>query len=270
MIPIVPVAPILSNQLSHRVAIVTGGGSGIGKGICLNLATTGATVVVADISINSANATVEEISEGGGSAKSLELDVSDHQSVVQAAEILRSLELSPDILVNNAGIFNLNRIEDISEELFDNMIAINLRGPFLMIRTFLPHMIDNSWGRIISISSTAGKTGEAFASHYCASKRGLIALSNSASIEAAPNVTVNCICPGFVNTPMTQTESTFRSNLESGVSEEEVVEQIRQQIPLGRIGHPTDIANAIIWLSLDSSNYITGQAINVDGGVDFH
>ena len=128
----------------------------------------------------------------------------------------------PDILVNNAAIFQMAALEDIDPRSWDRMIEVNLKGPFLMMQAFIPHMVDQGWGRVISISSTAGKTGEAFASHYCAAKRGLIALSQSAAPEVAP-VTVNCVCPGFVETPMTRTETRFWHSRDPEMSEEQVV-----------------------------------------------
>ena len=255
--------------LEGRTALVTGGGSGIGRGICEELARVGAGVLVVDTSPGSAADTAAMLTDEGHPARAIRLDVTDSTAIGEVRSILEDEGSMPDILVNNAAIFQMAALEDIDPRSWDRMIEVNLKGPFLMMQAFIPHMVDQGWGRVISISSTAGKTGEAFASHYCAAKRGLIALSQSAAPEVAP-VTVNCVCPGFVETPMTRTETKFWHSRDPEVSEEQVVAGMRDQIPLGRMGRPEDIAKAVRWLSLPSNDYITGQAINVDGGLDFH
>ena len=258
-----------ADTLEGRTALVTGGGSGIGRGICTALARAGASILVADISPVGASGTTGGLADEGHTARAISLDVTDSAAIGEVRSRLEAEGYMPDILVNNAAIFEMAALEDIEPASWDRMIEVNLKGPFLMMQAFIPRMVDRGWGRVISISSTAGKTGEAFASHYCAAKRGLIALSQSAAPEVVP-VTVNCICPGFVETPMTRTETRFWHSRDPDISEEQVVERMRDQIPLGRMGRPDDIAKAVRWLSLPSNDYITGQAINVDGGLDFH
>lgn len=255
--------------LEGRTALVTGGGSGIGRGICAEMARAGAAILVVDIAPESAAGTADGLAREGRRARPVALDVTDSAAIGEARSMLEAEGSMPDILVNNAAIFEMASLEDIEPASWDRMIEVNLKAPFLMMQAFIPHMLERGWGRVVSISSTAGKTGEAFASHYCAAKRGLIAVSQSVAAEAAP-VTVNCICPGFVETPMTRTETTFWTSREPGISGEQVVARMRDQIPLGRIGRPADIARAVRWLSLPANDYITGQAINVDGGLDFH
>ena len=255
--------------LEGRTALVTGGGSGIGRGICEELARAGAFILVVDISPTGAAGTTRGLTDEGHTARAISLDVTDSAAIGEVRSRLETEGSMPDILVNNAAIFEMGPLEDIDPRSWDRMIEVNLKGPFLMMQAFIPHMVDQGWGRVISISSTAGKTGEAFASHYCAAKRGLIALSQSAASEVVP-VTVNCICPGFVETPMTSTETRFWHSRDPGLSEAQVVKNMRDQIPLGRMGRPEDIAKAVKWLSLPTNDYITGQAINVDGGLDFH
>ena len=258
-----------AETLEGRTALVTGGGSGIGRGICEELARAGAQILVVDISPGRAAETAAMLTGRGSEARTIGLDVTDSAAIGEVRARLEAEGSMPGILVNNAAIFEMGALEDIDPRSWDRMIEVNLKGPFLMMQAFIPHMIDRGWGRVISISSTAGKTGEAFASHYCAAKRGLIALSQSAAPEVVP-VTVNCICPGFVETPMTRVEARFWHSRDPGLSEEQVVERMRDQIPLGRMGRPDDIAKAVRWLSLPTNDYITGQAINVDGGLDFH
>ena len=256
--------------LEGRTALVTGGGSGIGRGICRELARAGARLLAADISYEGALDTADLLSLDGHQARPVPLDVTDSAAIGGIRSRLEAEGWMPDVLVNNAAIFGMAAIEDIEPAEWDRTIEVNLKGPFLMMQAFIPRMIEQRWGRVVSISSTAGKTGEAFASHYCAAKRGLIALSRSVSLEAAPHVTVNCICPGFVETPMTRTETRFWQSRDPNISEAKVRMRMRNQIPLGRMGRPEDIAGAVRWLSLPVNDYITGQAINVDGGLDFH
>jgi NAD(P)-dependent dehydrogenase (short-subunit alcohol dehydrogenase family) len=258
-----------AETLEGRTALVTGGGSGIGRGICEELARAGGRILVVDISPGRAADTAAMLTDRGLGARPIALDVTDSAAIGEVRSRLETEKSMPDILVNNAAIFEMGSLEEIDPRSWDRMIEVNLKGPFLMMQAFIPHMVDQDWGRVISISSTAGKTGEAFASHYCAAKRGLIALSQSAAPEVAP-VTVNCICPGFVETPMTRTETRFWHSRDPSVSEEQVVQRMRDQIPLGRMGRPEDIARAVRWLSLPTNDYLTGQAINVDGGLDFH
>ena len=138
-----------------------------------------------------------------------------------------------------------------------------------MMQAFLPGMLEREWGRIISISSTAAKTPGSLSSHYCAAKKGLVALSQSVALTAAPHVAVNCICPGYVETPMTATETKFWHETGRNESPQAALEQMRAAVPMGRLGTPEDIGRAIRWLCQPESGYITGQAINVDGGLDF-
>ena len=259
-----------SDDLRGRTAIVTGGGSGIGRDICTEIASAGANMLVIDVSADGAADTAAQLTETGVTALPIELDVTDSSAITAVRHTLTADDLMPDILVNNAGIFELAPLEDIDVAAWDRMIDVNLKGPFLMMQAFLPHMIDQQWGRVVSISSTAGKTGEAFASHYCAAKKGLIALGQGAALAAAPHVTVNCVCPGLVETPMTKYETRFWHDSNPDVSEEEVLDRMRQQVPMKRMGRPGDIARAVRWLSLPANDYFTGQAINVDGGLDFH
>ncbi len=258
-----------AETLDGRTALVTGGGSGIGRGISEELARAGALVLVVDMRAGSASDTATSLVRRGLAARPITLDVTDSAAIGEVRSMLEAEDSMPDVLVNNAAIFEMGALEDIDPSSWDRMIEVNLKGPFLMMQAFIPCMVDRGWGRVISISSTAGKTGEAYASHYCAAKRGLIALSQSAAAEVAP-VTVNCICPGFVETPMTRVETRFWHSMDPSVSEQQVVERMRDQIPLGRMGRPEDIARAVRWMSLPTNDYLTGQAVNVDGGLDFH
>ena len=256
-------------SLDGRRALVTGGGSGIGRGICHVLGEAGAEVVVADISAAGAAETVRLLRDEGVVADAVVLDVTDSIAISRVRGELETEGRSIDILVNDAAIFEMASLEELEVESWDRMIDVNLKGPFLMMKAFLPGMLEHKWGRIISISSTAAKTPGTLCAHYCAAKKGLIALSQSVALIAAPHVAVNCICPGYVTTPMTSTETRFWHETGRNVSEGAALDQMRAEVPMGRLGTPEDIGNAIRWLCLPDSDYITGQAINVDGGLDF-
>ena len=225
---------------------------------------------MADISADGAAESVRQLGDEGAIADAVVLDVTDSTAIAQAKAELEASGPPVDILVNDAAIFEMAPLEEIDVANWDRMIDVNLKGPFLMMHAFLPGMLEREWGRIISISSTAANTPARYVSHYCAAKKGLIALSQSVALTAAPHVAVNCICPGFVETRMTAIETTFKSDIGLMDTEADVLADIRAQIPMGRLGTPDDIGRAIRWLCLPESGYITGQAINVDGGLDFY
>jgi 2-hydroxycyclohexanecarboxyl-CoA dehydrogenase len=262
--------PVTDNDLERRVALVTGGGAGIGRAICLCLAAAGAVAIVADIDKSAAEQTVALILNRHGRGLAVHLDVTDAPAIAQVAGQLTQAGCPPDVLVNNAGLFAQAPLAEIDEDAWDRMMEVNLKGPFMMMQAFLPHMLTQGWGRVVSVSSTAGKTGEAFASHYSASKRALIALSQAVALEVAPAVTINCVCPGIIFTEMTKAEVEFRRTLGGDQDAAAIVEAMSSAIPLRRLGTPSDVASAVGWLCSPAAGYVTGQAINIDGGLDFH
>jgi len=244
-------------NLANRVAIVTGGGRGIGQTIALKLAEVGATVVVNDIGEASPVGSVaEEIKAMGGQSLAVLADVSSSSDVARLVEETMAAYGKVDILVNNAGIARDQLIIRMSDEDWDKVLSVNLKSAFLCSRAVLRHMIKQRWGRIISIASIVGLVGNPGQANYASAKAGVIGFTRTVAKEvAARGITANAIAPGFIDTEMTQR------------LEEDWKQQIRKQIPLGYFGSPRDVAEAVAFLASEEARYITGQVLSVDGGM---
>jgi NAD(P)-dependent dehydrogenase (short-subunit alcohol dehydrogenase family) len=248
-------------SLLGSTAIVTGGASGIGLAISERLARDGAKVSVLDLDGAQAERAAQGIRDAGGAAIACEVDVSDRARVEGAVERTRA-ELSPVLaLVNVAGIDAFDRFVDISTELWERVIAVNLTGTFHCIQVSLPDMLDARWGRIVNISSSSAQTGAALMGHYSASKGGVIALTKTLALELGPlGITVNTIPPGAIDTPMS------RRAAEAGRFGGGTLDDVARHLPVRRIGVPEDIAAACAYLVSDEAGYVTGQVIGVNGG----
>ena len=244
-------------MLSGKTALVTGAGRGIGKAIAKKLASLGATVVVNySGSKEKAEETVAEIVEAGGSAEAMQCDVSDFKACEELAKAVVAKYGKLDILVNNAGVTRDGLLMGMSEDDYDKVLDTNLKGAFNMTRHFSRVFLKQRSGRIINISSVSGVMGNAGQANYSASKAGLIGLTKSVARElAGRGVCVNAVAPGFIETDMTN------------AMKEDAKKKLIENIPLGRIGKPDDIAEAVAFLAGDASAYITGQVLCVDGGM---
>ena len=243
-------------KLNNKVAVVTGASRGIGKGIAETFAKAGAHVVCVSRSENVLKSVADAINGSGGSASVYACDVSDSNAYQDMIKDTVANHGSVDILVNNAGITRDTLIMRMSEEDWQTVIDINLKGAFNGIKAVTRVMMKQRAGRIINITSVVGLTGNPGQANYAASKAGLIGLSKATAKElASRGITVNSIAPGYIATDMTDTMT------------DQTKETLNSQIPLGRIGSPDDIAAAALFLVSDEAGYITGQTITVDGGM---
>lgn len=244
-------------MLTGKNALVTGAGRGIGKAIALELAAKGAFVIVNyNGSKEAAEQTVAEIKAAGGDAVAYQCSVSDYEACGAMITALIKEYTHIDILVNNAGITRDGLLMKMSEEDFDAVINTNLKGCFNTIRHMSRYFLKQRAGKIINISSVSGILGNAGQANYSASKAGVIGLTKAVARElASRGINVNAVAPGFVETDMTDALS------------DSVKENLKSQIPLGKIGHPQDIAKAVAFLASPDANYVTGQVLSVDGGM---
>ena len=244
-------------DLKGQNAVVTGATRGIGFGVAKALSAAGAAVACIGTNAEKLNQSVAEIVEAGGSAKAYVCDVSKSEDVAAAGkQILEDFDGKVDILVNNAGITRDMLVRRMTDEQWDDVIAVNLRGPFLVTRAFVEAMRKKKYGRIVNISSISGLIGNRGQANYSASKAGVIGFTRTVSKELANrNITVNSIAPGFIETDMT------------AVLDPAIVTEMKNRIPLGRFGAPEDIANAVLYFVSPDSSFVTGQVIAIDGGM---
>lgn len=240
--------------MSNKLALITGGGAGIGKGITLKLASNGINCVIFDI--QDASAVVKEALSLGVKSSFMKVDVTDSKSVQSAVQDVSSSLGDINILVNNAGITRDNLLMRMKEEDWDKVMQINLKGVFNCTKAVIRGMMSSRWGRIISISSIVGIMGNAGQANYAASKAGIIGFTKSIAREVGSrNITANAIAPGFIKTEMTDKLP------------EEVRKDYLLKIPLGKFGEVEDVCNLVSFLISDEASYITGQVIQVDGGL---
>ncbi len=243
-------------SMEGRVAIVTGAAKGIGRGVARTLAREGADIVIADINLQGAQQVADEIQASGRKTLAMKVDISCKQDVLDAVEATIQTFDRIDMLVNNAGIAEPETVEDLSEADWDRTININLKGPFLFSQAVIPQMKKQGGGRIVNISSIAGKIGGICAGPaYAASKAGVMCLTKSFSKALAKfNILVNSVSPGQIDTDLNK------------LFPEDMNKIFMEAIPLGHYGQPEDIAEAVAFLCSDKARWITGEIFNVDGG----
>jgi 3-hydroxybutyrate dehydrogenase len=255
-------------KLENRIALITGGGRGIGRAIALEFAREGAKVAVAARTEEQVQQVAQEIgNQFHTTALAVTCDVSHSLSVNEMfASVVRSFGRGPDILVNNAGIAESAVLIKTDDELWQRHLAINLSGTFYCTRAALPEMIQRGWGRIVNIASIAGKTGAPYISAYSASKHGVLGLTRSTALEVATKgITINAICPGYVDTDMT-TRGIENITRRTGISEGEARTALEGMSPQNRLVTSEEVAALALLLASEDGRGITGQAINVDGG----
>lgn len=242
-----------------KTALVTGAASGIGRACALRLAREGMAVGVLDINLDGCKRVVSEIEAAGGKALALEASIANRAQVKQAVNALRQKFGPVTVLVNNAGITGFTPFRELTDEQWDRMFEINLKGTFIVTQVVLPDMEAAKWGRIVNISSSSAQTGAINMAHYSSSKGGMVSLTRSLAQELGPlGITVNNIPPGSVmNTEMSEAnKARFQIPIET----------LLATLPVRRTGEPEDIAQACAWLVSEGASYVTGQTIGVNGG----
>jgi 2-hydroxycyclohexanecarboxyl-CoA dehydrogenase len=243
-------------RLDGRTALVTGSASGIGKATAVTLATEGAKVFLADINERGAAQAVAEIVQAGGEAEAIGLDVTDRAAIDAAAGVVHGKVGRLDILVNAAGWDRIEPFMSNTPDFIEKVVALNYLGQVYMAKAFLPPMIEAGKGKIINVSSDAGRVGSMGETVYAGAKGGVIAFTKSLAREMARhNICVNCVCPGPTDTPLFQAQP------------DRMKEALLRVIPFRRLAQPQDLANAILFFASDRSSYITGQVLSVSGGL---
>jgi NAD(P)-dependent dehydrogenase (short-subunit alcohol dehydrogenase family) len=256
----------MTEQLKGRIALVTGGGRGIGRAAAIALAAAGADVAVAARSADQLEETALEIRRLGPRGEALVCDVTHREDIDAVLAKLRGSLGEPSILVNNAGIAAGAKLADTTDELWERTMAINVTGAFYWTRATIPIMLKTGWGRVINIASIAAKAAAPYMVAYAASKHALLGLTRAVASEvASKGITVNAICPGYVDTPMTE-GSIENIHARTGRSPEEARKILEGFSPQGRLMTPQEIASLVAFLCTDEARGINGQGIVLDGG----
>lgn len=242
-------------KLDGKVAVITGGGSGIGRGVAKLFASEGASVGIFDLNAANAKAVADEIAAAGGKAAIATGDVSKEEDVAAGLKSLVAALGDVDIMVNNAGMDTTHELDGMPTDMWDRMIDVHLRGTFLFTRAVLPAMKRNKWGRIINLSSQLAHKGAPTMVHYVAAKAGIMGFTRALAYEVARDgITVNCVNPGPINTPLL-----------SGLPQD-WLERKKGELPIGRFGEVDEVAPVFLLLASDEGSYFVGASLNVNGG----
>lgn len=257
--------------VSGKNVFITGCGTGIGRAIAKRLAKDGATLILTDKNETSVNSVLQEVQEISKTSVAYQMDVTDGTSIEGVLKKVLSKFSHIDILVNNAGVSTENWFWKLTEEEWDFNMDINCKGVWRVSKYIAPHMIERKQGKIICTASMASKMGAPFQAHYAASKFGVLGLVQSMAKELAPyGITVNAVCPGMVKTGMQDREVQWEAELRGIADPENVRQEYIKSTPLGRLCMPEDVANVVAFLASPDSDFMTGQGINVTGGICMH
>jgi 2-hydroxycyclohexanecarboxyl-CoA dehydrogenase len=248
--------------MSNRVALVTGGAQGIGKGIATTLGEQGFRVAVADLNLGVAEQTAKEISAAGGEAIAVEIDVTSLESVQAAVAAVESALGPVEVVVNNAGWDDFMLFVDTDEAFWDKILDINYKGALRVAHTVVPGMMERGFGRVINIGSDAGRVGSSMEAVYSGAKGGIIAFTKTLAREVATKgVTANTVCPGPTDTPA------LRKFADGAGDAEKVIGGMTRAVPMKRLGTPADIGPAVAFFASDGAGFVTGQTLSVSGGL---
>ena len=249
--------------MSNRVALVTGGGQGIGRGISEVLGGQGFRVAIADLNVGTAQDTARAVTEAGGTAIAVPADITDTASVLAAVKTVAQ-ELGPvEVAVNNAGWDDFMSFVDTTEDFWDRILEVNFKGALRVTQAVIPGMMERGWGRVINIGSDAGRVGSSLEAVYSGAKGGIIAFTKTLAREvAAKGITANTVCPGPTDTPALHS---FAAN--SGQDGEKVIAAMTRAVPMRRLAQPSDVAAGVAFFASDATGYITGQTLSVSGGL---
>jgi len=253
-------------RFEGRTTIVTGAAQGMGRAISKAFIDEGATVLLADLNSEKVEQTAGELDGGRGVASSIACDVTKADQVEALIQAGIDRHGKIDHFVNNAGTITMHPVVELSEQDWDLNMTVNAKGVFLCMRAVLPHMIERKSGTIVNVASQAGKRGYKLFAHYCASKAAVILLSKGAALEVAPHVRINCVCPGIVNTDMMEREYAWEEAM-TGEPKESIQKRWMSGIPMQRFQEPEDVAKLVLFLASDDSSEMTGQAVNITGGM---
>jgi meso-butanediol dehydrogenase / (S,S)-butanediol dehydrogenase / diacetyl reductase len=259
------------SEFTDRIALVTGAGSGIGRAVAIEMAKAGSRVVVTDLSDEGALKTTEMICEQvGHRARAIQMDVTDGRAIRIVVDEIQRNEGDISILVNCAGVSSMAPFLQLTEDDWDRSMDVNAKGVFLVTQSILRTMVKKREGCVVSIASAAGKSGTPLLAHYSASKWAVIGLTQAVAREVAPyGIRVNAVCPGCVRTPMQDREVAWEAELRR-MDPEEVRQNYIDHTPLGRLCETQDVADIVLFLCSQRARFMTGQAINVTGGIVMH
>jgi NAD(P)-dependent dehydrogenase (short-subunit alcohol dehydrogenase family) len=255
----------MADRFTDKCVFVTGAAQGIGRAIAAAFLAEGARVCLTDLNGEGVTATARELA-GDGRATPMQLDVTDRSAVQECVDRAVDELGGIDILINNAGVITMKPTVDLTEEEWDLNMDVNAKGVFLCTQVVLRHMLERGDGCVVSTASQAGKRGYKLFSHYCASKAAVINFTRAVAVEVAPHVRLNCVCPGIVNTDMMEREYAWETAM-TGEPKEAIKERWMAGIPMGRFQEPEDVAGVVLFLASDDASEMTGQAINVTGGM---
>ena len=253
------------SRFGGKGVVVTGGAQGMGRAIAEAFIEEGARVVLGDLNEDRVQGTAAELG-GGDTAVGLRCDVTSAAEVESFIDAAVEQLGAVDVFVNNAGTITMSKMVDVSEDDWDMVMDVNAKGVFLCTRAIVPHMLERKSGAIVNIASQAGKRGYKLFTHYCASKAAVIVFTKGVALELAPDVRINCVCPGIVNTDMMEREYAWEQAM-TGEPKESIKARWMAGIPMGRFQEPERVARVALFLASDDASEMTGQAINVTGGM---